>query len=415
MSTRTLYSGRSNRFRNNSRKYADRRRSGNQNYRNGSGRRSYGRGRYISKVIDPARYISRAVADSTCSIYDNTCAFDQFELHDILQSNIQKKKYQTPTKIQSQTIPSSLSGKDILGLASTGSGKTAAFLIPMINKSIQDVSQRCLIVTPTRELARQITDEFYGFSRGSDMKGVVVIGGSNMRRQIDGLKKNPPFVFGTPGRLIDLEKRRKIDLGSFNNIVLDEVDRMLDMGFVHDIKLIVSKLREDKQSLFFAATMTPKIEEIAQSFLKDPVRVQVEKISPQNTVDQDVVRVQPSKKFDELSVLLNNSEFKKVLIFLRTKWGSDKLSKHLALKGYNVDSIHGGKTQSCREKVISQFRQDQIRILVATDVVARGLDIDDITHVINYDEPGTYDDYIHRIGRTGRAGKKGTALTFVPA
>lgn len=352
--------------------------------------------------------------DPSCSIYDPAVTFDDFGLASIINENIRKKGYTKTTKIQAQTIPASLSGSDILGLARTGSGKTAAFLIPMIHKALSDRDQRCLIITPTRELANQIMDEFQFFSNGASLKAALVIGGANMRRQIDRLKKDPQFVIATPGRLKDLDQRKKIDLGQFNNIVLDEVDRMLDMGFVHDITLIISKLRKEKQSLFFSATMNPKIEEIARSFLNNPVNIHVKEVSLQRNVEQDIVNVPPDKKLDTLENLLSRKdEYKKVLIFSRTKWGSDKLSKKLSEKGFNVGSIHGGKTQSRRESVIMKFREDKIRILVATDVAARGLDIDDITHVINFDEPGTFDDYIHRIGRTGRAGKIGNALTFV--
>jgi superfamily II DNA/RNA helicase len=363
--------------------------------------------------INPQRYIAKAQKSSSCSIYDPNCKFTDFNLVNSLHQNIKKKGYKKPTKIQAQAIPCCLEGRDVLGLASTGSGKTAAFLIPMLNKAIKDKNQRCLIVTPTRELANQIQKEFIFFAKGSKARSALIIGGQNIRTQIGSLKQKPQFVVATPGRLIDLMNKRIINLGQFNNIVLDEVDRMLDMGFINDIKLITRNLRKQKQSLFFSATINKKVEEVARTFLHKPEKVQVEKLSPRKNVDQNVVRVNSHQKLDRLHDILIKDGFNKVLIFSRTRRGTDKLRKKLDTRGFSVDSVHGGKTQSRRQKVMKKFRTNQIDILVATDVAARGLDINNITHVINYDEPATYDDYIHRIGRTGRAGKKGNALTFV--
>ncbi|MBN2100438.1 DEAD/DEAH box helicase [Candidatus Dojkabacteria bacterium] len=386
---------------------------GYNDYAKRNGRRRGGRNSFHGSKIDPKKYVSSAEAGPSCSIYQDDCKFEDFNVASVIQSNIRAKNFSQPTKIQAQAIPYVLSGKDILGLAGTGSGKTAAFLVPMIDKALKDRGQKILIVTPTRELAAQIRDEFVTFSKGTNLRSAVVIGGASMGKQISVLKQNPQFVIATPGRLKDLSQRGVIHFDVFNNIVLDEVDRMLDMGFVHEIKQVISKLSQNKQSMFFSATMNPKIEEIARSLLRDPVKIQVERLSLKRNVEQNVVKVRPEEKIEKLHDLLNGEDFHKVLIFSRTKYGSDKLSKTLLKRGFCVDSIHGGKTQSRRERVIRKFRQDEIKILVATDVAARGLDIDDITHVINYDEPNCYDDYIHRIGRTGRAGKKGNALTFV--
>ncbi len=385
-----------------------------------SGYRSYrpqnrfsSRRRFQPVSINPARYVARAANLNTESSIDTNESFSQYGLHEIILENTRKKNFVAPTRIQSQAIPQALSGNDVLGIAQTGSGKTGAFLMPLIHKVLTQKQQKVLIITPTRELAKQIEDELWSLSRGANIRSALIIGGASMYRQKSSLRNLPQFVIATPGRLKDVEHRRMINLSEFNNIVLDEVDRMLDMGFVHDITEIISKLRPEKQVLFFAATMNEKAESIARSFLKNPVRIQDDAISPQKNVDQDIVQVTSGNKIERLQEILVREEVQKTIIFARTKHGSDSLSRNLMNRGFSVGTIHGGKTQSNRERVIASFRRDTVRILVATDVAARGLDISDITHVINYDEPNTYDDYIHRIGRTGRAGKKGVALTFI--
>ena len=284
----------------------------------------------------------------------------------------------------------------------------------MINKGVLDSSQRFLIVVPTRELAMQIQDEFLQLARNTGMRSVLIMGGNSMGKQIGVLKRDPHFVIATPGRLKDLIGRKAIDLLRINNVVLDEVDRMLDMGFIEDIRFIISKLNENKQSLFFSATMNRKSEEIANTLLKKPVKIQIEQESKGKNVDQDVIRLKEGEtKFDVLYQYINKEEFKKVLIFTRTKRQADALSNKLIEKGIKVNALHGDKRQSQRSRIIDSFKKDYVNILIATDVASRGLDINNITHVINYDMPENYDDYIHRIGRTGRAGKKGYALTFV--
>ena len=377
------------------------------------GNRNIRRNRYAGKKIDPQRYIAKAESGSSESIYVSSRAFSEFNLEGVLQRNILNKNYSSPTKIQDQAIPYILDGRDLLGLASTGSGKTAAFLIPMINKILRDKTQKCLIIVPTRELAEQIRKELFQFSEGTRINSALLIGGASAYHQINALKRRPQFVIGTPGRLKDLFNRRYLRLAEFNNVVLDEVDRMLDMGFIHDIEFLISKLMKKKQSLFFSATMTNKAEKIANSFLHDPVKVQVEKQSPLKNIEQSIVRIQSRNKVEVLIDLLKREEFKKVLIFSRTKYGADNLVKSLKKNGLQLEAIHGGKSQSKRTRTINMFKSGKIMILVATDVASRGLDIDDITHIINYDEPATYDDYIHRIGRTARAGKPGNAITFV--
>ena len=284
----------------------------------------------------------------------------------------------------------------------------------MINKAIRDDTQRFLIIEPTRELAMQIQDEFMQLARNTGLRSVLIIGGNSMGTQMGILKRDPQFVIATPGRLKDLTERKAINLLSINNVILDEVDRMLDMGFINDIKFITSKLNEEKQSLFFSATMNRKSEEIANTLLKDPVKIEVEKIEAGKNVDQDIIKLKEGdNKFDVLCEHINKKEFKKVLIFTRTKRQAETLSRKLLDKGVRVNALHGDKRQTQRSRIINDFKKDYLNILIATDVASRGLDVNNISHVINYDIPQNYDDYIHRVGRTGRAGKKGYALTFV--
>ena len=377
--------------------------------------RSNSRKRYRRKTIPHDMYIAKAEEGYIApSIYVEDKTYEDFHICAVLKRNIKKKGYTFPTKIQDQAIPVILENKDVLGLASTGSGKTGAFLIPMLNKIIKDNTQKCLIIVPTRELASQIQDEFRDLAETTNIYSALVIGGTNIKRQINKLQRNPQFVIGTPGRLKDLYERRVLKLSTFNNIILDEVDRMLDMGFIPDITYLMSKLGKRDQTLFFSATMTRKAEEVANSLLNNPVRIQIEKESSLKNIDQDVVRYRnPDDKLNVLVELLKKDEFTKVLIFSRTKRGADKLSKKLFQIGFRANSIHGDKSQSKRSYVLSEFKSNKLDLLVATDVAARGLDIPNVSHVINYDEPENYKDYIHRTGRTGRAGKKGCALTFV--
>jgi ATP-dependent RNA helicase RhlE len=384
------------------------------NGRSFRGRRSGG-GRKSSGIMHEM-YIAEAVHSEPESIYDTTQKYSNFGLINVLQKNIEAREYVHPTKIQSEAIPHVMQGKDLLGLASTGSGKTASFLIPMMDKLLRDPSQKCLIIVPTRELAAQVQKELNLFAVQTPIRSVLVIGGENMRKQFDWLKRNPQFVIGTPGRLKDMAKRRALNLDTFNNIVLDEVDRMLDMGFIDDIKELIAQLTQKKQSIFFSATMTKEAEIIANTLLVNPVRVQIEKQAAGKNVDQNIVKVTTyQEKVEALHEILIKEEVAKVLVFTSTKKESDTLSLELNKRGFKTDSIHGDKSQSRRKRVIEMFSKNIISILIATDVAARGIDIPDITHVINYDEPQSYDDYIHRIGRTGRIGRKGTALTFVYA
>ncbi len=378
--------------------------------RNRSRRPNFRRGASIS--ID--KLIAKAVDTKPVNMFVDDYNYSQFDITDALKKNSYNKGYSKPTKIQYQAIPEIINGRDILGLASTGSGKTAAFLIPMINKISRDHDNKCLIVVPTRELALQIQDEFRSLSVGSGLRSVLIIGGRSMFAQINQLRKDPEFVIATPGRLKDLSDRGEINLDIVNNIVLDEVDRMLDMGFINDIKYIIERLDKVRQSLFFSATMNNKSEQIANTLLKNPLKIEVEKQAPGKNVDQDVVRLEKGEtKYDVLLGLLKKEELRKVLVFTSTKREADRLSKRLNDQQMYVESLHGDKRQNQRTRIIESFKGGKIDVLIATDVASRGLDVNNISHVINYDMPQSYDDYIHRIGRTGRAGKKGFALTFV--
>lgn len=373
------------------------------------------RKRFKPDTITIDQLISKAISETPVNIYVDDYKYSQFDLSPILIKNIYHKGYSCPTQIQYQAIPHILAGKDVLGLANTGSGKTAAFLIPMINKVIVDRKNKCLIIVPTRELAMQIQDELRSLSQNTGIRNLLVIGGNSIGMQISQLQRNPEFVICTPGRLKDLIQRKAIILNKFNNVILDEVDRMLDMGFINDIKLIIEQISQERQSLFFAATMNKKAEELANTLLTNPVKIQTETQSPGKNVDQDVIRLEKGQsKLDVLLELLSEEALRKVLIFTSTKREADRLRKTLNQNNYtHVDALHGDKRQSQRTKILYDFKTGRTKILIATDVASRGIDVNDISHVINYDMPNNYDDYIHRIGRTGRAGKKGFALTFI--
>jgi len=331
-----------------------------------------------------------------------------------LVDNIIQRNYSTPTPIQDQVIPLLLAGKDVIGLANTGTGKTAAFLLPFIKKVAQDGAQKVLIMAPTRELAVQIEEEFRSFARDTQLYSTLIIGGVNIGRQYSELKRRPNVVIATPGRLKDLVEKRALYLEDYTNIVLDEVDLMVDIGFIADIKYFISQMTKTKQSLFFSATIPPKVEDILRAFVNNPVTVSVKKQETSENVDQDVIPVaNTSQKVDRLHDLLIKDGFDKVLVFGRTKHGIEKLDDELRDRGFKVGAIHGNKRQSQRQRILESFKRSEIQVLLATDVASRGLDIPNVTHVINYELPETYEDYIHRIGRTGRANQKGIALTFI--
>ncbi len=343
-----------------------------------------------------------------------TTTFAQMPFHDRLKQIIVRRGYTSPTHIQQESIPHVLAGRDVVGIANTGTGKTGAFLLPLLERMHKGETKKTIIIVPTRELALQIQEELKAFTFGMQVWSAVCIGGGSMNYQMRDLRRRPAFVIGTPGRLMDFIERGVLKMQEFDTAVLDEVDRMVDMGFIKDITHILSLLPEKRQSLFYSATITPEVSRTIERFAKDPITISVRTQETSDHVEQDVVHIQPGdKKFDVLEKLLEKDEFEKVLVFGRTKHGVERLARDLYAKNFKVDSIHGDKPQRKREQAIRLFKSNVISVLVATDVAARGLDISDVTHVINFDEPATYDDYIHRIGRTGRAGKRGCALTFV--
>jgi ATP-dependent RNA helicase RhlE len=381
-----------------------------------------GRGGNMGQYIDPSRFVNKAVITEKVEHFVPDHAFSDFHIEEKLKKNIADKGYVTPTPIQDKAIPHILRNLDLVGIANTGTGKTAAFLIPLINKILvsrggsepHPSHERALIVVPTRELAQQIEDELKGFVAHLNMGAVVCVGGASMGAQIRGLRYAHSFVIGTPGRLKDLIEQKVLQLEKYSTLVLDEADRMLDMGFINDIKFMVERMPKERHTLFFSATMSPEIKTLIHQFLKEPVMISVKTTETSSSVDQDVVKVPYGKnKIDILADLLIQPGFEKVLIFGRTKHGVERLSKDLKLKGFKAESIHGDKTQGQREKALRNFKDNTSNILVATDVAARGLDIPGVNYVINFDIPSTYEDYVHRIGRTGRAGKRGKALTFV--
>jgi ATP-dependent RNA helicase RhlE len=363
--------------------------------------------------IDISKLISKAVITEEVEHFVPEHAFSDFKIEEILKNKVITKGYITPTPIQDRAIPHVLRGSDVVGIANTGTGKTAAFLIPLINKVLLNPRENVLVVVPTRELAIQIEDELKTFTQGLKIFSVCCVGGAPIGRQMSMLRYHNNFIIGTPGRLKDLIERKMINLNTFNTIVLDEADRMLDMGFVNDMRFMMAKMPAVRHTLFFSATLSKEIEVLIKDFLKEPIRISVKTQDTSKNVDQDVVRVGKGTKLEVLHNLLAQSSFSKVLIFGRTKHGVEKLTQDLVKRGLKAESIHGDKNHSGRQRALKLFKENHVQILVATDVAARGLDIDGVSHVINYDMPGSYEDYVHRIGRTGRGNKKGTALTFI--
>lgn len=381
----------------------------------GKGGRSWGGNRAPRpvKTFNPSDFIKKVEEQIVAPVYEPKHQFSDFLITDQVKQNISKRGYVTPTPIQDQAIPFLLEGKDLVGTANTGTGKTAAFLIPLVDNLITKKTSRVLIMTPTRELAAQIQSELDVFKEKTGFSSVLCIGGLNINPQISQLRKNPEFVIGTPGRLKDLEQNNYLHLSHYTSVVLDEVDTMFDMGFFHDINYLISKLPGKRHSLFFSATISPAIKTIMERFLNNPISVSVKTRQTAENVNQDIIKVNGQNKVDLLHDLLIKPGFSKVIIFVRTKRATDKLGKQLKERGFLVSVIHGDKTQEQRKKALSLFKNDHVKILLATDVVARGIDIDDVSHVINFDLPQSHEDYIHRIGRTGRANKIGQALTFV--
>lgn len=365
------------------------------------------------QYIDPARFI-RSARPVTADQYVPMHAFNDFQVHPLLKENVAAKGYVTPSPIQDQAIPHGLAGKDVVGIANTGTGKTAAFSLPILNKLLSEPFARALVIAPTRELAIQIEEEMRSLARGSGLFRAVLIGGSPMGPQLRDLGDIPSIVIGTPGRIKDHIERGSLDLSGFNMITLDEVDRMLDMGFIRDIRYILERLSPERQSFFFSATLDPTIRSLIGSFLQNPVEISVKTAETSDNVEQNIISFgSRDEKIEKLHEILIHESVGKTLVFDDTQRSVERLSRELQGRGFRAESIHGGKTQGQRIKALKGFKESKVNVLVATDVAARGIDIADVTHVINYSTPQTYDDYVHRIGRAGRAGRTGFALTFV--
>ena len=349
-------------------------------------------------------------------------AFADLELSSALVGALRARGYETPTPIQAQAIPHLLQGRDLLGVAQTGTGKTAAFALPMLDLlnrgrvRPQSRRPRALVLTPTRELASQIATSFEAYGVRLPITGTVVFGGVGQGPQVGALRRGVDVLVATPGRLLDLMGQRHVDLSRVEIFVLDEADRMLDMGFLRDVRRIMDTLPTERQSLLFSATMPNDIVNLAGSLLRDPVRVTV---APPSTtverVEQHVCFVEKLEKRALLSEILRDVEIERVLVFTRTKHGADKVARHLEASGVRSAALHGNKTQGAREKALLAFRNGGVRALVATDIAARGLDVPGITHVINFDLPNEPENYVHRIGRTARAGRDGVAISFCDA
>jgi superfamily II DNA/RNA helicase len=390
--------------------------SGNNRRPGASSSGRQGRGRYVAKTeeINFSRFINKAQETEVPKAYVPENNFCDFQIEDVLKTSIIRKGYDKPTPIQDKAMPELLKGKDVVGTANTGTGKTAAFLIPLLSKVLRNKREQVMIIVPTRELALQIDEELRAFAQGLRIYSVCCVGGAPINKQINQLRYQYNFVIGTPGRIKDLIERKNIFPSEFQSIVLDEADRMLDMGFVADMRSIMNAMPRTRQTLFFSATINRDIEKLIGEFLKDPVRISVKTQDTAININQEVLYVDRMKgKLETLHDLLIQKDKTKVLVFGRTKHGVEKLSKDLIKRGFKAESIHGNKSTNGRQRALQYFKNGNAQILVATDVAARGLDIPDVSHVINYDMPATNDDYIHRIGRTGRGIKNGKAITLV--
>ncbi|MDR1103450.1 MAG: DEAD/DEAH box helicase [Tannerella sp.] len=348
--------------------------------------------------------------------------FKELNISEPILKALVNKKYETPTPIQEQAIPVALSGRDLLGIAQTGTGKTAAFAIPVIQKLNQPQPKgqrreiKALVLTPTRELAIQIDECFRDYGRYADLRHTVIFGGVNEKPQIGDLERGTDVLIATPGRLLDLIARKYISLDHIRHFILDEADRMLDMGFIHDIKRLLPMLPKRRQTLFFSATMPSAIAGLSKTILHNPVRMEVAPVaSVVDTIEQQVYFVEKPQKSELLISLLQKEQGKSVLVFSRTKHGADKIARVLNKRGIGCEAIHGNKTQGARQRALTNFKSGKTRVIIATDIAARGLDIANLELVINYDLPDMAETYVHRIGRTGRAGNSGTALTFCSA
>jgi superfamily II DNA/RNA helicase len=378
-------------------------------------KRGAGRNNRKMPSFNPSVFINTNPIEQKQEVYTPVHeSFSDFAIDEMLTKVIASMGIKTPSPIQDQAIAPALEGKDVIGLAETGTGKTLAFLTPLIQHTIKNKEHATLILAPTRELAIQIQEEARRMSRNIPLYSVTCVGGMNIQPQIRTLKRKNHFIIGTPGRILDLINKKHIKTNEINALVLDEADRMLDMGFIHDMKKIISSLPKERQTLFFSATMTKEAEGIIKDFMKSPVTISVKKKDVVDSIRQDVIKYKKDSKLDTLKNLFTKDEYSKVIIFGSMKHSVEKLSKDLSASGVKATSIHGNKSHGQRQRALKAFKGGEFKVLVATDVAARGIHVDDVSHVINYDLPQTMEDYVHRIGRTGRGTKRGEALTFVP-
>lgn len=400
--------------------YRSRNQSGSRtNFRSGHGGRNQNRrsggSRKRIRAIDPSMFVNDAIHLCERKPFTPAHSFTDFGFDQNIEQILASQGYIKPTPIQDETILPAIQGRDIIGLANTGTGKTAAFLLPIIHRLLNEAShQKALIISPTRELTNQIDEELRLFTKNIPLRSVVCVGGLRISKQISQLSHNPRVIIGTPGRLKDLIKQGKLKLDKIGIFVLDEADQMLDMGFIHDIRHIIERLPRSRQSMCFSATTTPSIKKLIEGMMINPVIVSVVTRETSDNVHQSVVRIDSSSdKIQTLHKMLKQPDFIKVLVFSQTKHGAQRLADSLAKSGIKAGAIHGNKSQPQRQRILNSFKNGNVDVLVATDVAARGLDIPQVSHVINFDQPDNYKDYIHRIGRTGRAGKPGKALTFI--
>ena len=385
--------------------------SSKNNRKNHSGNRN----RRKKSTLDPQILIKKAVI-SELKDYVSDRDYNSMPIHQQLKDALAIKGYVKPTEIQDRTLEALLDKKDVLGIAQTGTGKTGAFLIPIINQLIENNSNPfALVVVPTRELAIQVQQEFKSMTKGLKLFSACFIGGTNINKDLQILRRDSHLVIGTPGRILDLVNRKALDLRKLNTLILDEFDRMLDMGFVHDVKKILYGMQNRKHTLLFSATLNDKQNKLIKEILTRPVTVKISNgTSTGDNINQDIIKISSEDdKFGILLEMLNRTNFKKILVFEETKHRVNRLCAKLNKAGIKSDQIQGNKSQNARQKALDRFKKGEVKVLVATDVAARGIDISDITHVINYQVPESFDSYIHRIGRTGRAGKTGEAYTFV--
>ncbi len=396
----------------------DRRFTPSNHRHSGSGkgkRNNSGPGKKVS-TLDPTLLVKEARQYAEEKAFLSNRRMSDLPISNSLKQTLARKGYERPTEIQDRTLETLLQGRDLLGIAQTGTGKTGAFLIPIIEQLLHEhIKPFALVVVPTRELALQVEEEFKSMTKGLGLYSACFIGGTNINRDLQNLRRPSHVVIATPGRLLDLVNRRAISLGKFRTLVLDEFDRMLDMGFIRDVNRILEGMKERRHTMLFSATLDKSQQSLINGILRDPVTVKVSSSDRGgDDIDQEVIKVQPGEdKFILLYNMLSQNDFTKVLLFEETKHRVSRLCQKLNKAGIQADQIHGNKSQNARQNALKAFKQGNIQVLVATDVAARGLDVSDVSHVINYQVPQTHNGYIHRIGRTGRAGKMGKAYTFV--